>query len=105
MGLQAGKMNERVTFLQPVTTVNDLGEQTTEWKERATVWATVKSSGGRRDDDTGEVRLTESLRVWARIQLFVTDRYRLRWRGEVYAVENLLKDYPDGQMTFTLTKL
>lgn len=105
MSLQAGKMNERVTFLRPIITSNDLGEQTTIWQDAGATWATVTSNGGRRNDSTGEVQLTEGLRAWMRINPQADERWRVRWRGSVYAVENLAKNYAEGQMTFNLTRL
>lgn len=94
-----------MTFLRPTTSQNELGEQTTTWEDNAKVWATVSPSGGRRADETGEVRLTEGLRVWCRLLPFVTERYRLAWRGETYAIENMVKEYTEGRMTFNLARL
>lgn len=105
MGLEAGKMNERLTFLSPETVENGTGEQITQWNPAATVWATVGPSSGRRFNEDGSVELSDSRRVWTRLRKDASERWRVVWRGTTYAVDALEKDYSEGRMVFKLTKL
>jgi len=47
MPLDAGKLWARVTVQQQTQARNDVGETTLTWSDYATVWADVRSLGGR----------------------------------------------------------
>jgi SPP1 family predicted phage head-tail adaptor len=47
MPLDAGDLWARVTVQQPSQTRNDVGETSLTWSDFATVWADVRSLGGR----------------------------------------------------------
>lgn len=103
--LDAGRLSDRITLKQPTVVINEYGEQQTTWSDFLTCWATVSASGGKRDDTTGDMFLTQTLRCWTRYHAGVTDRMRVVWQDGVYAITNLISRYGDNRLDFTLVKI
>ena len=104
-GLEAGQMTERVSLLEATETRSQLGEQKTTWKEVGTYFATVRPTSGNVRDATGELVLTQQLKVWMRYLPYCNERMRLQWRGDKYYIRNLVREYQAGRMSFVLEKL
>lgn len=104
-GLESGQLTERVSLLAATETRSRLGEQKTTWKEVGTYFATVRPTSGNVRDATGELVLTQQLKVWMRYVEQANERMRLQWRGDTYYIRNLVKEYQAGRMSFVLEKL
>lgn len=96
--LTAGLMTERVTWLEAETVVNDLGEQHSTWTEKLSTWAQVKLADGTRDDQSGNVVLTQSVQLWVRWRSELHDRMRFRYQGQLYAINVFKPSYTDGSI-------
>lgn len=101
----SGQLRNRVILLSPTVTDSPLGEQVTEWVKEGEYWAGVTPTPGARDSSTGEVVHTGGIKVRMRYHPRVSERMRLVYDSEVYAVENLYKSRTDDVTTFIATRL
>jgi SPP1 family predicted phage head-tail adaptor len=103
--LSAGKLNDRVTILEPTTEQGKFGEQVTTWKVGKTVWAKVVFQRGVHALTAGESWLTGSIAVTMRDNKVIHDRCRLRWDGKTYLIESFNRSGRDGSIAIVATKV
>jgi SPP1 family predicted phage head-tail adaptor len=76
--MRIGDLRDRVTLLQPVTTTDALGGQTTTWSTAATVWAMFRNLTGRESLQAGALQSSMTHRAVLRHRTDVTTRMRVR---------------------------
>jgi SPP1 family predicted phage head-tail adaptor len=103
--ISAGKLNNRVVILEPVTEQGKFGEQVTTWKLGKTVWANVVFQRGVHALTAGESWLTGSIAVTMRNNRFIDERCRLKWDGKTYMIESFNRSERDGSITIVATKV
>jgi head-tail adaptor len=103
--LSAGKLNDRVTILSPLTEVGRFGEQVTKWNELGTVWANVVFQRGVHALTAGESWLTGSIAVTMRNNNVIHDRCRLKWDNKVYMIESFNRSGRDGSIAIVATRI
>ena len=103
--LSAGKLNDRVTILEPTTEQGKFGEQVTTWSEARTVWANVVFQRGVHALTAGESWLTGSISVTMRDNKTIHDRCRLKWDGKTYLIESFNRSGRDGSIAIVATKV
>lgn len=103
--LSAGKLNERVAILVPMTVQGQFGEQVTTWKNERTVWANVVFQRGVHALNAGESWLTGSITVTMRDNRMIHERCRLLWDGKTYLIESFNRSGRDGSITIVATKV
>lgn len=103
--LSAGKLNDRVTILEPTTEQGKFGEQVTTWKARKTVWANVVFQRGVYALNAGEGWLTGSITVTMRDNKIIHDRCRIKWDGKTYLIESFNRSGRDGSITIVASKV
>ena len=103
--ISAGKLNNRVKILEPLTTQGKFGEQVTVWKDGKTVWANVVFQRGVHALNAGEGWLTGSITVTMRDNKFIHERCRIVWDGKTYMIESLNRSVQDGSITIVASKV
>lgn len=95
MGLQAGRLRERVTIEAGAHTDDTTGGFDDAWTTLAEVWAEVRPTGGRERLEAGSMRGTQGWRVTIRHRTDVTVLHRLDWRGTKMDIQSVAD--PDGR--------
>ena len=103
--LSAGKLNERVTILEPATEQGQFGEQVTEWMPSRTVWANVIFQRGVHALTAGEGWLTGNITVTMRNNPIIHERCRLKWDGKIYMIESFNRSGKDGSITIVASRI
>ena len=103
--LSAGKLNDRVTILEPTTEQGKFGEQVTTWKVGKKVWANVVFQRGVHALNAGEGWLTGSITVTMRDNKIIHDRCRIKWDGKTYLIESFNRSGRDGSITIVASKV
>lgn len=73
--MQAGRLDQRITFLTPVSTQNDSGHPTTKWFIFDEVWAEVQDVLPSRSE-----KITDGINIASR-----PCRVRIRYRNDITA--------------------
>ena len=103
--ISAGKLNNRVMILEPLTTQGKFGEQVTIWQDGKTVWANVVFQRGVHALNAGEGWLTGSITVTMRDNKFIHERCRIVWDGKTYMIESFNRSVQDGSITIVASRV
>lgn len=88
-----------------ITKDSVFGEQKTEWKAAAKVWAAVAFQRGAQALTAGDVWLTRSVTITMRNNSVINDRCRLVWDGKTYGIESFNRSKTDGSITIVASVL
>lgn len=96
----AGRMKYKLKLLQPVTTINDYGEETPTWEETRTVHAERVKHTGNRSEEVGEhfpdYRAEFNIRDIHPVQ----ENWRVQQLGgNLYTVTNIIPNLDRGFKT------
>ncbi|MGK3115345.1 phage head closure protein [Candidatus Pantoea formicae] len=89
--MQAGRLRDRVTILNFITTRLPSGQQKESWQDGRTVWAEIKGISGREILTSGAEKSEATIRVWVRVAGDISSASRFRcesgaFKGEVIDV-------------------
>ena len=84
--MNAGKLSERIKVYTPVITINDVGEQSTEYKLKLSTKANVKFNKGSRDIENNGVVYNYERTFEMRIYVDVKDFDRVKWKDKFYRI-------------------
>lgn len=87
--MRAGLLNEPITILESVVTVNDYGEEDTVWEVKFTTKAHVLHDGGTRTDINDEIVYTNLKTFEVRYYVPILEFDRILWEGKTYRVLNI----------------
>lgn len=82
--VEAGKLNQRWTLEEPVSTTNELGEVVQSWQPVAEVWANIRP-----------LRTADVIRARA-AQLETTHAVTIRYRDDINGTWRLTRTKSDG---------
>lgn len=93
----AGQLNQRVELQSPVRALapGTNGEVVLTWETLATVWASVRGTGGREGVQADQVRADLDHLVEIRFRDNVISEQRLLYRSRVLSIEAVID--PDGR--------
>lgn len=88
----AGKLNEVVKFIEPVTIKNNYGATKTEWKDRITTKASVNQKSGSRGVINNEIftSYTIEFEVWD--YHLINESWRVIWNKKIYQIESIVPE-------------
>ena len=84
--MRAGLLNEIVTILAPKITINEVGEQSTEYIKKLTTRAYVEHSTGNRAIENNEVVFNYSKTFKFRVYVDITELDRILWNNKLYRI-------------------
>ena len=94
-GIDAGRLNKRVTIEEERRTDNGQGGSKTEWlplEARASVWAEIIGLSGDEALRAGREKDVQTWRVTIRKRDDVSAKNRLKHKGTVYEIKSVLPD-------------
>ena len=97
--MRAGLLTERIDVLKPVVTVNDYGEETTDWQNIYTTKARLVHTGGNRMNVNDEIFYSYTKTFQIRNYVPVQDYYRILWDGKQYRILDIEPDRQQQQIT------
>lgn len=95
MSIGAGDLDELITLQEPVETRGAMGDTVRAWGTTAeNVWASVVTVRGQEFFAALQEQYRVDIRVRIRHREGVTNRMRIIWRGEPYAVTEVMDGGP-----------
>lgn len=88
--IAAGELNQRITFQQKSVTKNAIGEEVITFADVDTVWAKVMPLRGNAFYAANQQQHVVDARFLIRERAGLTTDLRVVWRGEPYAITNLI---------------
>lgn len=82
----AGKLTERIEIYSPQITINEVGEQATEYVLKYSTKASVIHKSGSRNIENDEVVYNSSKTFEVRIYLNVDEFDRIKWQNKFYRI-------------------
>lgn len=82
----AGTLNESINIYTPIVTVNEYGEQTTEFELKYITRARVLENGGSRQLSNNEIVYPYQKSFLVRDYIEITDFDKIQWNGKYYKV-------------------
>ena len=90
MHIDPGRLNQRVTLLQPVLTQDAAGQAVTSWQSVATVWAEVVPLRSAERFAAAAVQQENTLKVRIRLRTDVNATWRLEYQGRGHDITGVL---------------
>ena len=84
--MNAGKLTERIEIYTPKITINDVGEQSTEYILKLSTKANIQHIKGNRDIENNEIVYNYSRTFEVRIYVDVNEFDRIKWRDKYYRI-------------------
>lgn len=76
-----GRLNERITLLQPVHTPDSHGQADIQWQAVATVWAEVVPLRSLERFAAAQVQQEDTMKFRIRVRSSIDTSWRLEWKG------------------------
>ena len=95
----AGKLNEIIKFVEPVTVKNNYGATKTEWEDRITTRASVVQNRGTRGVINNEIfnSYTIEFEVWD--YHLINESWRVIWNKKIYQIESIVPERTQKKQT------
>jgi len=91
------RMNQRITFLENHTAIDEIGNHTSQWDEVYSCWASVTIKSSAETTNTGVTREIQSLSFGVRQCAFLRcvnpTTHKILFRGSVYDIKSVTPDY------------
>ena len=84
--MEAGKLKEKITFIQPVTSKNGYGQEITSWINFLTTKSDITYSSGNRVTENNEIINTYVLTFHIRYVKSINEQMRIVFNGKKYRV-------------------
>ena len=94
--MKIGKMDKRITLLQPKPTEDGYGGFHTDYEETGQIWAQVIQTNYAEQEAQGTPMNREQLRLKIRPRKDIQRGWRFRLAGEVYEIETVDNTYRDS---------
>ena len=94
--MKIGKMDKRITLMEPFPTEDGYGGFSTEYKEVGSIWAQVIQTNYAEQEAQGTPMNREQLRLKIRSRKDIRRGWRLRLFGEIYEIETVDNTYRDS---------
>jgi SPP1 family predicted phage head-tail adaptor len=92
--MKIGKMDKRITLMEPFPTEDGYGGFSTEYKEVGSIWAQVLQTNYAEQEAQGTPMNREQLRLKIRPRKDLKRGWRMRLSGELYEIETVDNTYP-----------
>jgi head-tail adaptor len=90
--MRAGLLKEKIQIITPQLTVNDYGEQTTEWVSKYNTRARLIHTGGGRVEYNDEIFYSHMKTLEVREYVPVDDFDRIIWNNKQYRILDIEPD-------------
>ena len=87
--MRAGLLKEKISILKPQVTVNDYGEEITDWVIDKVTLARLVDNGGSMTLVNGDVFLTHNKTFQVRDYNKIDEFNRIIWNGQTYRIVNV----------------
>ena len=91
------RMNQRITFLENCTVIDEIGNHTSQWDEVYSCWASVTVKSSAETTNTGVTKEIQSLSFEVRQCAFLRcvnpTTHKILFRGNVYDIKSGTPDY------------
>ena len=91
------RMNQRITFLENRTVIDEIGNHTSQWDEVYSCWASVTVKSSAETTNTGVTKEIQSLSFGVRQCAFIRcvnpTTHKVLFRGSVYDIKSVTPDY------------
>lgn len=98
--MRAGLLKEQIEIITPVITINDYGEQTTEWESKYKTRARLIHTSGGRIIPNSEVFYAHIKTLEVRDYVPVDDFDRIVWNNKEYRILDIEPD--EAQMKYII---
>lgn len=102
MNFEPGRLNQRVTLLQPQPVQDALGQASITWQAVATVWAEVVPLRSAERFAAAAVQQEHTLKIRIRRRTDVAATWRLEYQGNGYDITGVLAYGPAHTELFVL---
>ena len=92
--MQAGALSERITIESLEVTRNSIGEESKAWVTFAETWADVVTLRGQEFVAAMQAQFRVDIKVRVRYRAGINNRMRIQWRGQPYAVVEVMDGGP-----------
>lgn len=94
--MKIGKMDKRITLMEPFSTEDGYGGFSTEYKEVGSIWAQVLQTNYAEQEAQGTPMNREQLRLKIRPRKDLKRGWRMLLSGELYEIETVDNTYRDS---------
>lgn len=92
--IAAGKYAERITLQSPLVSQNEIGEVVSSWGAGTVMWAEVTTLRGQEFFSANQAQFRVDIRVRVRWRAGITNQQSIVWRGQRYAVREVMDGGP-----------
>ena len=97
--MRAGLLNDSITIIESVLSVNDFGEQEETWKPKYKARARLIHLGGGRQNINEEIFYSSNKTFETRIYVPVDFYNRVIWNGNIYRILDIIPDREQQKLT------
>ena len=94
--MKIGKMDKRITLMEPVPSEDGYGGFSTEYKEAGSLWAQVIQTNYAEQEAQGTPMNREQLRLKIRPRKDIRRGWWFKLSGEIYEIETVDNTYRDS---------
>lgn len=104
--LNIGRLNKRISFIDYIESIDELGQKQRNWEDIKSVYATVKSLRGSEFVEAQKVRSEQTYKVTTRYIKGITADMRIKYKDKIFNilyVDNV--DEADYMLEMTCTEI
>ncbi len=95
--MEIGKLNQRITILEHITKIDNIGNHKAQWEEIFSCWAAVSVKNSVENSDNGTTKEVQTLQFMVRqnsitIRIATTAK-RISFRGVIYDIIGISPNY------------
>lgn len=95
--MEIGKLNQRITILEHITKIDNIGNHKAQWDELFSCWAYVAVKSSSETAEAGVTKESQSIeftiRQTSQTVNLSTSANRILFRGAIYDIESILPDF------------
>ena len=97
--LKAGCLTEIIDIQAPVSSKNEYGANSVDWKNMIHTKAQVKHNSGNRANENNEIVFNHNVTFTIRIYHKINEDMRILWKGKYYRILSIEKDFSQQKNT------
>lgn len=95
--MEIGKLNQRITILEPTTRIDSKGNHKAQWDEIFSCWACVSVKNSTENSDNGTTKEVQTMQFIIRqnsdILRISTNANRISFKGVIYDIMGVFPDF------------
>lgn len=95
--MEIGKLNQRITILEHITKIDNIGNHKAQWEEIFSCWAAVSVKSSVENSDNGTTKEVQTLQFMVRQNSMTiriaTTANRISFRGVIYDIIGISPNY------------